>query len=150
MNNNRKYSLVVIFLILILILIITSFYQCKSSLFSGDIVFIENGKIKLGFENKTGRLVIFNDLVNNHEFIDQSVVNGLPWEINFHSIQTNSTQTDEISPSKFSYSKPDPLTLILSWEEFNGIEELKVIAEITLDKKKDFSYWNRRAKRYRN
>jgi hypothetical protein len=138
MNNNRKYSLVLIFLILI----ITSFYQCKSSLFTDDIVFIENGKIKLGFENKTGRLVVFNDLVNNHEFIDQSVVNELPWEINFHSIQTNLIQTVEISPSKFSYSKPDSHTLILSWKDFDGMEEFEINAEITLDKNKAFSYWS--------
>lgn len=134
----RNYYLIGIFILLV----VGPFYQCKSSLFSGNIVFIDNGKIKLGFENKTGRLVIFDDLVNNHEFIDQSVVNGLPWEISFHSIQTNSTQIDEISPSKFSYSKPDPHTIILSWKDFDGMGEFKVVTEITLDKNKAFSYWN--------
>lgn len=129
-------------IVIFILLIIGSFYQCKNSLSSGDVVFIENGKIKLGFENNTGKLVVFNDLVNNHNFIDQSVVNELPWEINFHSNQTNSSQIDEISLAKFSYSKPNPQTLILCWEDFDDMGKFKVNAEINLDKNKALSYWN--------
>lgn len=138
MKHVIKKYLVAIFLLFIVGLS----FQFTNSLSAEDIVFIENGKIKLGFENKTGKLVVFNDLINNYDFIDQRVVNELPWEINFHLNQKNSLQINKLSPSKFSYSKSDPQTLILCWEDFNGLDNFKVNAEISLDKNKALSYWD--------
>jgi len=124
-----------------LCLIILSFNQCKSNSDSSETIFIENGKIKLGFEKATGKFIAFADIVNAHEFIEPNVAKGLPWEVRFHTSSINLSKINETIPSKFSYSKPDPLTLILKWEDFEGMKSLKVKAEITLDEKKPLSYW---------
>ena len=76
------------------------FCHCNSGT-QDNIVFIDNGKIKLGFEKKTGEILIFNDLSKNYEFIDQTVVNGLPWEITFHSSSTQSSDANKIIPAKY-------------------------------------------------
>lgn len=117
------------------------FCHCNSGT-QDNIVFIDNGKIKLGFEKKTGEILIFNDLSKNYEFIDQTVVNGLPWEITFHSSSTQSSDANKIIPAKFSYKKNDRQTLVLKWEDFDNIDNLIVKAEISLDKKEALSYWN--------
>ena len=49
----KKYSII---LAIIAFFIIALFCQCESSK-SGDIVFIENGKIELGFDKQTGRFL---------------------------------------------------------------------------------------------
>lgn len=133
----KKYSII---LAIIAFFIIALFCQCESSK-SGDIVFIENGKIELGFDKQTGRFLVFNDLVARHEYIDQTLVRRLPWKINFNSSAENST-LKEFSPAQFSFSKVDPFTLILKWWEFENMENLNVEAEISLDKDEAFSYWN--------
>lgn len=120
---------------------ITLFCQCKTST-SDNIVFIENGKIKLGFEKKTGKFLVFNDLVSGHEFINQTLVRNLPWEIKTQSSADKSSTEKEFSPAKFSLSKVDPFTLILKWEKFENMKKLNVKAEISLDKNDAFSYWN--------
>jgi hypothetical protein len=71
-------------LLLVLSLMLIFFNQCRTHSGSGEIIFIENGKIKLGFEKGTGRFVSFSDLKTSLEFIDPRVVEGLPWEINVH------------------------------------------------------------------
>jgi hypothetical protein len=125
-----------------LCLIIIPFYQCKSTSTSEGIIFIENGKIKLGFEKGSGKFLFFSDLNNSHEFIEQSVVKGFPWEVKFHPSSTDVPPINEIIPSKFSFSKPDPLTLILRWGDFAGMKNFKIKAKISLDSDKALSYWN--------
>ena len=139
MKMKKKYNFILI--TIFTFFVVPLFCQCKSSI-SNNIVFIENGKIKIGFEKRTGKFLVFNDLITGHEFIDQTLVRELPWEINFHSNQTNSSQINKLSPSKFSYSKPDPHTLILCWEDFDDMEKFMVNAEINLDKNRALSYWN--------
>ncbi len=135
----KKYNFILI--TIFTFFTITLFYQCKSSN-SDNIVFIENGKIKLGFEKKTGKFLVFNDLITGYEFIDQTLVRKLPWEINTQSSADNSSTVKEFSPAKFSFSKVDPFTLILKWEKFENMNNLNVKAEISLDKNDSFSYWN--------
>lgn len=77
MKKKYNFTLIIIFTFFTN----TLFCQCKSSS-SNNIVFIENGKIKIGFEKKTGKFLVFNDLVTGHEFIDQTLVRELPWKIN--------------------------------------------------------------------
>ncbi len=135
----KKYNFILI--TIFTFFTITLFYQCKSST-SDNIVFIENGRIKLGFEKKTGKFLVFNDLITGYEFIDQTLVRKLPWEINTQSSADNSSTVKEFSPAKFSFSKVDPFTLILKWEKFENMNNLNVKAEISLDKNDSFSYWN--------
>jgi hypothetical protein len=136
MNKIKNYSPIVLLLSLLF-----TFYQCESRFTSGDAVYIENGKIKLGFEKSTGKFIAFTDLINSYEFIDENIVDELPWEINYHSPSAGLIEMDKILPSKFSFSKPDPLTLILKWEKFDGIKDLKLKAKVSLDPEKALSYW---------
>lgn len=135
----KKYNFILI--TIFTFFTITLFCQCKSST-SDNIVFIENGRIKLGFDKKTGKFLVFNDLITGYEFIDQTLVRKLPWEINTQSSADNSSTVKEFSPAKFSFSKVDPFTLILKWEKFENMNNLNVKAEISLDKNDSFSYWN--------
>lgn len=135
----KKYNFIII--TIFTCFTVALFCQGKSST-SDNIVFIENGKIKLGFEKKTGKFLVFNDLITGHEFIDQNLVRKLPWEINTQSSVDNSSILKGFSPAKFSFSMVDPLTLILEWEKFEDLKNLNVKAEISLDKNDPFSYWN--------
>ncbi|NLB26595.1 MAG: hypothetical protein GX820_07885, partial [Bacteroidales bacterium] len=128
-------------LFLLIPVLLFAFYGCKNSTGSGDIVFIENGKLKLGFEKNTGKFVSFTDVENSYEFIDKNIVDRLPWEIKFHSIPAESGETSKIAPFRFKFSKPDPLTLILKWEGFEKTQNLSVKAKISLDPEKALSYW---------
>ena len=132
MKTKTKNFLVII----VPLLLFALFFQCANSKNELDVVCIENGKIRLGFENRTGKLVIFDDLVNNYEFIDRSVVDNPPWEISFYSDYA------EVSPSKFYYSKSNSKTIVLCWEDFDGIENFKVKAKVCLDKHRALSYWD--------
>ena len=135
----KKYNFIII--TIFTCFTVALFCQCKSST-SDNIVFIENGKIKLGFEKKTGKFLVFNDLITGHEFIDQNLVRKLPWEINTQSSADKSSTVKEFSPAKFSFSKVDPFTLILEWEKIENLKNLNVKAEISLDKNDAFSYCN--------
>jgi hypothetical protein len=108
-----------------------------------DLIFIENGKIELGFDKETGTFLVFRDLINNHEFIDRNLVRSLPWEITYQQF-SDLIKIDQTSFSEFSYLNPDPFTLVLKWENFTGInnDDFSVTAEITLDNRKAFSYWD--------
>jgi len=125
----------------VLVFIILLLPQCKSSKESGEIIEIGNGKISLAFEKATGKFIAFNDIANSHEFINQEVVKGLPWEVRFDSPSNNQSQANETIPSKFRYSKPDSLTIILEWEGFKEMKGFKVKAKINLDEEKALSYW---------
>jgi hypothetical protein len=138
-NHMKKIKFYYLFVLIPVLLV--AFYSCETRYTSGDVVFIENGKIKLGFEKRTGRFVSFTDVENSCEFIEGTLVDELPWEIKFHSSSPESAQDDPIIPSKFRFSKPDPLTLTLTWEGFDGIKGLRVEAKVSLGPEKALSYW---------
>ena len=46
-----------------------------------QIIYLKNNKIKLGFSNKNGALVVFKDLVNSHEYLDKKHPLSSIWEI---------------------------------------------------------------------
>ncbi|MEL7587808.1 MAG: DUF6259 domain-containing protein [Prolixibacteraceae bacterium] len=130
------------FLILIAICFIALFNQCDSNLTSGEIVFIENGKIKLGFEKGTGKFVSFSDMNDSYDFITRNLVDGLPWEVNFQTSSTDPAPNSKVNPLKFSFLKPDPRTIILKWEKFEGMKDFVIQAKVSLDEDKALSYWN--------
>jgi hypothetical protein len=127
--------------VVLVCLLALSCYQCQSSR-SDDIVYIENRKVRLGFEKETGRLVVFTDKVNQHEFIDPDAINGVPWRIQCQSVSLNETVLNETAGATFSFSKPNPLTLILKWDNFETLHDLYIEAKVSLDKKEPFSYWS--------
>ena len=107
-----------------------------------QIVSIENGKLKLGFDRNTGVFLVFRDLTNSHEFLDTNITSASIWEIDL--LHNSEIETiDMATPSEFHFSKPDPLTLVLTWNKFSGIEnkDLNVTAVITLENNKPLSTW---------
>lgn len=121
----------------ICLLFLALFFPYRSGLAAAEVISIENGKIKLSFEKNTGKFISLTDQTNSTELIAGDLVNGLPWKIDFYPSTDQAT-----NPEKFSYSKPDPLTLVLEWEKFTGMDSLRVQAKIALDKEKAWSYWN--------
>jgi len=104
---------------------------------------IENGKISLCFDKQTGTLTGFRDLKSEYDCLDSNLSAGSPWEIEFY--KTDSPEIIDIgSASKFRYSCPDPLTLIMKWGQFTdtAIRDLKVEAKIRLDSREALSFWD--------
>lgn len=128
-------------LILLAGLILSVFSGCVNS--SAEYLYIENDKIKLGFDKNTGAFVFFSDLANKDELLNKDLITGLPWEITLKK-SAGTFRIDENIPSDFSYSNPDPLTLYLKWENFAGIKnkDFQITARISVDKIKALSYWN--------
>ena len=102
-----------ILLQLLLCLIIVTLSSCN--IWSkGQIVYIENAKIKLGFDKNTGSFLVFQDLVNSHEFLDTNIITSSLWEVDF--LRTSGIEKiDMTTPSEFHFSKRDSYTLILKW-----------------------------------
>ena len=98
--------------------------------------------IKLGFDKSTGAFLIFQDLVNSYEFLDKTAISGSLWQVDLHRGSTIEN-IDLNMRSRFHFSKPDPLTLILTWDKFPGIKNkaFKVMATVTLDQQKPLSSW---------
>lgn len=121
--------------------LMTTLLSCNKKEEEGNLV-IDNGKLKLGFNKDNGALLVFQDVINNYEFLDEKTTTELPWQINFHQSE-DSIETGGITPLDFDYSKPDSLTLVLKWRNFKelGNKDLQITAEITLDKEKSLSYW---------
>jgi len=116
--------------------VLAALVSCNTN--NGEDLTIDNGKIKFSFSKENGSLVVFQDLIHGYEFLDDKKTMELPWEIDFNQAQ-DSLQL----PLDFEYSKLDPLTLVLKWENFKGDnnKELTVTAEIKLDRDKALSYW---------
>ena len=109
---------------------------------SEKYVSVENGKIRLSFDAKTGALTGFRDLVSSYDFLNVEPNAGSPWEIGL--LQSSLFDTLSIKNARdFHFSKPDPLLLILEWDKFKGDKNrnLKVKAVVTLEKDNPFSSW---------
>ncbi len=138
MKTTKKIILFLLFLCLILV---PPAYSHNRS--ARQIVYIENGKIKLGFDKNTGALLVFRDLVDSCEFLDTNITHGYSlWEVDFRRASKIET-IDMTTSSGFHFSKPDPSTLVLTWDNFSGIEnkDFQITATIMLDKNKPLSSW---------
>jgi hypothetical protein len=105
-------------------------------------VFIENGKIKLGFNKQSGSLSCLIDLLNSYNWLEGYTDTGSPWAIEF--LQPGGIETIDIkSAEKFRYAQPDPETLILRWKRFAGAgnRNLEVTATVSLEHGKALSMW---------
>ena len=114
---------------------------CKKD--TTEDILIENEKIELSFDKKTGALLGFRDLVNSWDFLNEELSPGSPWTIDLQNGSDIET-IDINSASKFSFSKPNPLTVILKWEKFSGArnKNIQVIATVALEENKALSSWN--------
>jgi hypothetical protein len=128
-------------LILSLCLVICALPCCHGD-DSEKNIYIENGKIMLGFNKQSGALIAFRDLVNSHDYLNKTTCTGTPWEVELH--QPSDVKTFNInSSSKFRFSKPDHLTLLLEWKQFEGFvnKQIKITASVTLDENRPLSSW---------
>ncbi len=62
-------------------------------------------KLNWGSKKKTGKFLVFNDLITGYEFIDQTLVRKLPWEINTQSSADNSSTVKEFSPANSLFQR---------------------------------------------
>ncbi len=129
-------------LILVLSLQIFSL-SCHSDNSSEQNIYIENGKIRLGFNLKNGELTSLSDLTVNYELLEDSVINKSPWEIESCQSERQPSVLDIYNASKFRFSKPDSSTIILRWEKFRSPEckNTEVVVTIKLEAEKALSRW---------
>ncbi|HOF20123.1 MAG TPA: DUF6259 domain-containing protein [Bacteroidales bacterium] len=137
----KKQKTVNLFLLLLSLLLAS--LSCRQGSSDTGTANIDNGLISIAFNDRNGSLVNFSDISGKHEWIDDDVAAGSPWELYF-------TEASGIEPinaadaGKFRFSKPDSRTLILKWKRFGnpGIRNLEVEARVSLDSDKALSYWN--------
>lgn len=137
--NNLKTTLSG--LLVLLFMLITA--KCNPDKDERNSIVLNNGRITLGFDRKTGSVTDMTDVINSYEWLEKNISAGSPWEIEF--VTSGGTKLiDFTNAGKFRYSNPDPATIILKWKKFKDPElsRLEVEAKILLDKDKALSYWN--------
>ncbi len=128
-----------------------SILTCCSSKTENREICIDNGKIRLGFDKKTGSVTCFGDMTYLYDFLDERVVPGSPWEIEFlrdeEEIHINAGDA-----YKFSFSRPDPLTLVLRWKRFRDpdLRNMIIEASVSLKRNKPLSNWEISVSNYKN
>jgi hypothetical protein len=129
-------------LILVLSLLIFSL-SCQEENSSEENIYLENGKIRLGFNQNNGGLTSLSDLSGHYELLDDSVRNKSPWEIESYQSERQPAIFDIYNASKFRFSKPDSSTLILRWKKFQSAENknTEVVVTVKLEAGKAFSFW---------
>ncbi len=105
-----------------------------------QVVTIDNGRIALGFDRRTGALLSFRDLNHKHEFLDKNIPGKQMWEIIFQG-NPRKTAITANAAEKFKIISLSPLSLGLIWNDFPGNRDLKVNVSIRLDEKQPLSYW---------
>jgi hypothetical protein len=115
----------------------------KNTISENQIISINNSLLELGFEKKTGSLLFLDDLINKYEFLDPNIKFSSFWEVQL--IHSSGTETINMNTlSEFHFSKPGPLSLLLTWDNFQGAEykDLNINVTVTLDENKALSYWD--------
>lgn len=99
---------------------------------------IDNGKLKLSFEQSTGRLVSFQNVKTSYEYINPAIVESVPWKIN----TAQSQPSIHSLPTRVRIAKVNPLAVEIKWEQTDNTTGPEVIVYISLDKEKALSYWS--------
>lgn len=117
--------------------------SCNEKNPSGQDIYLENGKIRLGFNLKNGGLTSLSDLSGNYELLEDSVRDTSPWEFELYQPEKQPEIIDIYNASKFSFSKPDSSTIILCWKKFRSPEWKNAEVEVTikLEAGKALSKW---------
>ena len=126
---------------LLLSLVCVSYFGCQYS-GEGTLVYVENQKVRLGFDAHNGALVLFDDLLHSQSLLDTVYPEKSPWQINFHTY-ANDISLDMSSARNFSFEKTDKTTLTMYWRQFTHTDfpDLCVKIAVRLDKKQPLSYW---------
>lgn len=105
-------------------------------------VIIENGKLALSFNNKTGDLIAFKNIEDSYEFLDSTNAAESLWEIDL--LTDSGVETiDRSKASGFHFEKQESDILVLTWDNFKDIKnkDFKITATVKLDKNKPLSSW---------
>jgi len=118
-------------------------YTGCSSAGEGATLIIENGKIELGFDKKDGSISYFHEVEGMRALIDTSITQGSLWEMDLIK-SSGIEKVDMFAAANFTYSNPEPSTLLLEWSDFQSLEnkELTVVAKVSLEKDKAMSNWS--------
>ena len=125
-----------VLLVLVSVFLLPLFTGCNSG-DEGPTLIIENGKIELGFDKQDGSLSYFRDLEGSRDLIDTSILHASLWEMDIIK-SSGIDKVDMYAAANFTYSNPDPSTLLLEWSDFQSPEykDLKLIAKVSLDSDK--------------
>ena len=110
---------------------------------TGDIVYIENGTLRLGFDRGSGAFVSMLDKAGGNELLVAAAADGPPWEIFFlHS--SGDGRFDHEGAYSFSFSKSKLSSLEMCWENFGGMENenFRVVVRVSLDASGPLSRWS--------
>jgi len=138
MKTIKGFALLVLFSVCLLL----PFTGCNSGA-EGPTLIIENGKIELGFDKQDGTISYFREVEGSRELIDTSIIHGSLWEMDIIK-SSGIEKVDMYAAANFSYSIPDPSTLLLEWSDFQSLEnkDLKIVAKVSLEKDKAMSNWS--------
>ncbi|MBS0000057.1 MAG: hypothetical protein KFF73_13845 [Cyclobacteriaceae bacterium] len=122
-------------------LVIFSWSGCRYGQVEENL-YLDNQKIRLGFDRRNGALIEMKDLVNSIDYLETDSMTDPPWEISFLQDGTISN-LDPSSPFLFSFSHPDGKNLVLNWENFAGQDnkKLRVTVSVSLEKSRPLSSW---------
>lgn len=103
---------------------------------------IANGTISLSFDKNTGALISLKNTNNPYNFLSPNSTQESLWEVDLLRDSVVTT-LDMSMASGFHFTKKDPHTLMLTWENFSGIKNknFKINAIITLEENKSLSAW---------
>ena len=104
---------------------------------------IQNGMLELAFDSQDGSLSSFLEVEGARNLVDTNLIQGSLWEMEIIK-PSGIEKVDMFSATDFTFSKPDPTTLLLEWSNFPSIEnsDLKIVAKVFLKKDEAMSYWS--------
>ncbi len=107
---------------------------------TSDKIFIDNGRISLGFDVRTGAFTDMIDHNSSYNMLEGNALKSSPWEIEF--TRQKKPVVDINSASRFIYTKPGPNVIEMKWRKFvKPDDKLEVVATVTLDSGKPLSSW---------
>ena len=117
-------------------------FGCKYSGDGNQHIYLENKKIRLGFNTQSGALVVFDDLTHHQSLLDTIYPEKSLWQIDFHT-DSGIVSIDMNLARSFDHQKTNDSTLSLYWKQFDHADypNLSVTASIRLSKNRSFSYW---------
>ena len=144
MQKTKRTILTPVVKIIILLFagMLTAFFLSCSNDPAAHLIYLENSRIKLGFDRKTGLLRVFDDLDHFYEFLSEDIVSGSPWQIYLFS--GSGTKVVDISKaSRFHIEKVDSRNLVFIWNEFADIKNknFQVEVKVILEKDEPSSAW---------
>lgn len=101
-----------------------------------DTVRISNGKLTLGFERETGKLVSFLVTESSREMIDAQAVDSLPWAL----LISDKKQSLDGRPCSVRFRKHGRDKVSIVWI-YPGEASFEVQVDVSLEKGRPMSHW---------